>query len=393
MTGGTPLIGVLGGYGAVGAAAARCLAAEGFRLRIGGRDRAAAERCAAGLGGPAEGRPAEARRVEARRVDARDDADLERFARGCDVLLHCAGPAYELAARPRRAAAAAGAAYVDVMDGAGPEPAPPGERTAVLSAGLSPGLSGLLPGLLTDGRPPSGGTRFTGHYVMLGAFTRTGALDYLLSLDREYGTARAEWRRGRVVPGALPGAAPHTVPGVPHPVTAYPYLPRELADAADRLMLAEARWYNAFDGHHLLDTLNRHRSGDAGRAGLDARVADVVRASELDAFGRTPYHLLWGVLEPLSPGAGGVRRTVLVRGTDGSAMTGVIGALAAAEVARHRIPPGAHEAAAVLAPRQTLTALRRHLPDTVCTVTETPVDEIPRTPGDETAVPLEDGVL
>lgn len=39
MSGETPLIGILGGYGAVGAAAARVLAAEGgFRLRIGGRD-------------------------------------------------------------------------------------------------------------------------------------------------------------------------------------------------------------------------------------------------------------------------------------------------------------------------------------------------------------------
>ncbi|MFI9804297.1 saccharopine dehydrogenase NADP-binding domain-containing protein [Streptomyces sp. NPDC052301] len=379
MTGHPPLIGVLGGYGAVGAAAARCLAAEGFRLRIGGRDRAAAERCATCLGGPAE----------ARRVDARDEAELEGFARGCDVLLHCAGPAYELGAGPRRAAAAAGTAYVDVMDGAGPAPAPPGECTAVLSAGLSPGLSGLLPRLLTDGRPLSAGARFTGHHVMLGAFTRTGALDYLLSLEREYGTPRAEWRRGRVVPSALPGAARHTVPGVPHPVTAYPYLPRELADVASASGLAEARWYNAFDGHHLLDTLNRHRSGDAGPAGLEARVADVVRASGLDAFGRTPYHLLWGVLEPLSPGAGGVRRTVLVRGTDGSAMTGVIGALAAAEVARHRIPPGAHQAATVLAPQQALAALRHHLPDTVCASTETPTDTLT----DETATLLEDGVL
>ncbi len=42
-----PMIGILGGYGNVGAAAARILAAEGgYRLRIGGRSAAAAWRIA-----------------------------------------------------------------------------------------------------------------------------------------------------------------------------------------------------------------------------------------------------------------------------------------------------------------------------------------------------------
>ncbi|APE19974.1 saccharopine dehydrogenase NADP-binding domain-containing protein [Streptomyces venezuelae] len=383
MNGGTPLIGILGGYGAVGAAAARVLAAEGeFRLRIGGRDHAAAARQAAALGGSAE----------AREADARSDASLERFARGCDVLLHCAGPAYELADRPRRAAAAAGADYVDVMDGCGPAPAPPDERTAVLSAGLSPGLSGVLPRLLVDGREPPGTARFTGYYVSLGAFTLTGATDYLLSLDRSYGTPRAQWRDGRVVHGALRGAEERLVAGAPHPVTTYPYLTQELVGQARTLGLAEARWYNAFDGRHLLDALNRYRAGeerpgsagagggggagstapgaatDGADGGLRERAAGVVRASTLDALGRSPYHLLGGELEFPGPDGAPVRRRVVIRGEDGSAMTGVVGAVAAREVARGRVPRGAHRAARVLPARGVLDALRRHLPGTLVTL-------------------------
>ncbi|MEV6961715.1 saccharopine dehydrogenase NADP-binding domain-containing protein [Streptomyces sp. NPDC051207] len=360
MSGEAPLIGVLGGYGAVGAAAARVLAAEGeFRLRIGGRDPEAAERCAASLGGAAE----------AREADARSDASLERFAQGCDVVLHCAGPAYELADRPRRAAAAAGADYVDVMDGCGPAPAPAGERTAVLSAGLSPGLSGLLPRLLTDGRAPLGAARFTGYYVSLGAFTRTGAMDYLLSLDRGYGTPRAQWRDGHVVRGVLRGAEERVVAGVPHPVTVYPYLTQELVGQARALGLAEARWYNGFDGHHLLDALNRYRSGDDRAGGLEAQAAGVVRASTLDALGRSPYHVLCGVLERPGPEGAPVRRAV-IRGADGSAMTGVVGAVAAREVARGRVPRGVHRAAQVLPTRGVMDALGRHLPDTVVTFSD-----------------------
>ncbi|MEU1213311.1 saccharopine dehydrogenase NADP-binding domain-containing protein [Streptomyces sp. NPDC005791] len=359
MSGGVSLIGVLGGYGAVGAAAARALAAEGeFRLRIGGRDPEAAARCAAALGGPAD----------ARAVDARSERSLERFAHGCDVVLNCAGPAYELAGRPRRAAAAAGADYVDVMDGCGPGPAPAGERTSVLSAGLSPGLSGLLPRILVDERVPPGTARFTGYYVSLGAFTRTAAMDYLLSLDRGYGTPRAQWRDGHVVHGVLRGEQERVVAGVTHPVTVHPFLTQELVSQARVLALAEARWYNAFDGRHLLDALNRHRAGD-GRAGsLDAQAAAVVRASTLDALGRTPYHVLCGVLRFPGPDGAQVRRTAVIRGEDGSAMTGVVGAVAAREVARGLVPLGVHRAAQLLPPRTVLDALRRHLRGTVVTV-------------------------
>ncbi|MET9620708.1 saccharopine dehydrogenase NADP-binding domain-containing protein [Streptomyces sp. NPDC006464] len=406
MTGGPPVIGVLGGYGAVGVAAARVLTAGGgLRLRIGGRDAEAAARCAAALGGAAEGAAA----------DALDDDSLGRFVHGCDVVLNCAGPAYLLGDRPRRAAAAAGADYVDVMDGSGPGGTPADEGTVVLSAGVAPGLSGLLPRLLTEGTgggagwPEPGAARFTGYYVSLGAFTRTGATDYLLSMERGYGTPRAQWRDGRVVPGALRAAEECVVPGVPHPVTAHPYLTRELTAQARALGLAEARWYNAFDGRHLLDALNRsraagderagdERAGDVRAGGLAARADAVVRASTLDALGRTPYHVLWGVLESLEPfrrasAEGPVRRrTVLIRGEDGSAMTGVVGAVAAREVARGRVRPGVHRAASVLPPRLVTDALRRHLPGTVVTVS----DEAPEreavavsTAGDD----LEDGVL
>lgn len=356
-----PLVGVIGGYGAVGAVAARCLAAEGgVRLRVGGRDAAAAARCASRLAVPAE--PAV--------VDATDGDGLARFSRGCAVVLNCAGPAYELSGLPRHAAATAGADYVDVMDGSAPGPGPAGERTAVLSAGMSPGLSGLLPRLLVGGavRP----VRFTGYYVGLGTFTHTGAVDYLLSMRRGYGTPLAQWRGGRVERGALSPVEACRLPALPHPVTAYPYLTEELVHQARVLGLAEARWYNAFDGHHLLDALSRHQAAGARAGDVDAEAAAVVRASALDALGRTPYHLLWGVLDGRDRAGAPVRRTALVRGEDGSALTGVVGAVAAREVLLGRVPAGAHLAADVLPAGAVAAALRAHLPGTVVSVTDVP---------------------
>ncbi|MFG2910075.1 saccharopine dehydrogenase NADP-binding domain-containing protein [Kitasatospora sp. NPDC048286] len=347
-----PLVGILGGYGAVGASAARCLAAEGgVRLRLGGRRAEQARRLAAGLG------------AEPVTVDAADDASLLAFGRGCDVVLNCAGPAYLLRDRPRRAAAAVGAAYVDVMDGGGT--APPDERTAVLSAGLSPGLSGLLPRLLAEGlaRP----LRFTGHYVGLGALTTTGAADYLLSLDRGYGVPLAGWRAGRVVPGALSMLPEHGIPGLPRPVTAYPYLLDEIARQAEELGLESADWYNGFDGHYLLDALNRQRSGVQD---FDAACEELVRAGALDVVGREPYHVLWGALDGLDAEGAAVRRSGLIRGSDGSELTGVVGAAAVRELLAGRVALGAHQASRVLAPATVVEALRRHLPATVVAVTQ-----------------------
>ncbi|WP_449065129.1 saccharopine dehydrogenase NADP-binding domain-containing protein, partial [Planomonospora algeriensis] len=96
------MIGIVGGYGAVGGAAARLLADRG--VRVGGRDLEAARRFVdEELGG----------RGEARRVDAYDEAALAAFCRGCRVVVNCAGPSYLLLDRVARAAFRAGADYVD----------------------------------------------------------------------------------------------------------------------------------------------------------------------------------------------------------------------------------------------------------------------------------------
>ncbi|MFD5715295.1 saccharopine dehydrogenase NADP-binding domain-containing protein [Streptomyces pharetrae] len=340
-----PLIGILGGYGAVGASAARALAAEGrFRLRIGGRDLGAARALAAELPVPAQ----------AVRVDAEDDASLAGFSRGCRTVLNCSGPAYLLLGRARTAALAAGADYVDVMDDGGTAGPVPG-RTVVLSAGLAPGLSGLLPGLLARGLRPGG--RFSGCHASLGVFTVTGAVDYLLSMERGYGTPAAVWR-GRVVPGALRTEEDHRLPGVPRPLVACPFLTGEVVSRARALRLAEARWYNAFDGTAVLDVLNRSRAGRLSGRELRARAGQLVRASALDAAGRTPYHLLRGCLEGQGPDGTPVRRTVVIRGPEGSELTGLVGAFAAAAVCDGRLPHGVHRAAEVLPPEDVLRRLR-----------------------------------
>ena len=203
---GSALIGIIGGYGAVGRAAARRL--QKWRvgaLRLGGRhpERAAAF-AAEELGGQAE----------VLGVDYRSDAELAAFCSGCRLVLNCAGPSYRILDRIARAAFAAGADYVDSY---GDDPtherlAPgfPQPRTAILSAGVMPGMAGLLPRWLAA-RGFERVSRLLGYVGGLERVTPAAAADYLLSLGSGYGESLAGWRDGRPASKVL---APLSASGV-----------------------------------------------------------------------------------------------------------------------------------------------------------------------------------
>lgn len=360
--GSAALVGIIGGSGEVGVTAARCLTSAGIPVRIGGRRADAIQSVAAAIGPRADARP----------VDVADTAALRGFAQGCRVVLNCVGPG-ELVAGPVRAAVtAAQADSVDVMTGKSNQTTLPGGRVAVMGAGLCPGLSGLLPGLLAAGLAAV--DDFEGAYCGLGAFTESAAMDYLLSMRGGYGTSMAAWRNGRLATSALPVEEDYQLPQVPGSVTAHPYLSDELRERVAALHVTSARWYNAFDGEHLLAALTRLRRNDHPDLTELARAAKtVVRASALDAAGRTPYHLLYGRARGSTP-HGPVIRSAIVRGADGSRITGAMAAVTVEAVLAGTVAPGAHAAAAVLDPKRTVNRLRELVPDLVLSITEQPAE-------------------
>lgn len=116
------MIGVLGSSGHVGSLLADMLKAKGYELRLGSRS--------AGF-----------------IVNMTDPSSLSRFLDGCDAVVNCAGPAYLLSEPAARTAISSGVAYFDV---AGCENLcktladESAETPVVFSAGMVPGLSGLL---------------------------------------------------------------------------------------------------------------------------------------------------------------------------------------------------------------------------------------------------------
>ncbi|MEV6816031.1 saccharopine dehydrogenase NADP-binding domain-containing protein [Micromonospora sp. NPDC051296] len=328
-------VAVLGASGAVGRAALELLRSWHVGpLRAGAR------------------RPPDVAGVEPVVVDARDPADLARFCAGARVVLNCAGPAIDLADTVARAATVAGADYVDA---AGDDAlyaaiaAATGDaaRVAVVSAGMMPGLSGLLPRLLAAQLPD--GERLTGYVGGRDRFTLTAAVDYVAA-DDSFGWPSAAWRDGRVVPGALSPVTDLAVPFFAEPVTAQPYLSTEAARVAAALGLRQVDWYSVFAGQRVLAAL---RAGPAPDDGGHRRAAErLCRAAELDLFGHRPYQSLVVTLD----GPGG-ERTAVVRGTGASDLTGTVAAVTARAVLAGAVPPGVWHAAEVLDPVATFDEL------------------------------------
>ncbi len=356
------MIGIIGAGGAIGSRVAHALAGDptAGRLRLGARD---------------VGRIAVfGDRVEPCAVDLHDAEALARFCSGCRVVVNGAGPSYRVLDTVARAALEAGADYVDP---AGDDPvhalltpldlAALGRR-AVVSAGLLPGLSGLLP----RGTAAAFDTveRVQAYVGGLAPITPAAAGDFLLSDRAGTGEPLAAWHGGRRRSRALVPLRGVRLPFFPDEVTAYPYLPTEVERLAADLGAREAHWYNVFPtgrAERLLSTLwaTPDRDLDAAAATLDAAIA-------LDLVGRAPYHLM--VLQ-LHGRAGGRAhtRTLVVRSTDGYAPTAAMTVAAVRAVSSEAVPPGVHYAADVLDP----TGLRARLDATPDVSVREVGDEMP----------------
>ncbi|WP_077796363.1 saccharopine dehydrogenase NADP-binding domain-containing protein [Streptomyces sp. JHA26] len=376
-----PLIGILGGYGRVGAAAARFLAAQGgYRLRIGGRSADRAWRSTRTLGD----------RAEAAVVDARDSQSLMHFTRGCATVLDCSGTAFSLRGRVRAATLAAGVHYVGMTDDGGSR-TPAGPCSAVLFTGLSGTLAGWVPRWLADGLDSA--TRFSGWWGGLGAIPPHTAVSCLLGKRRavdpddgrpqDCGTRDGEGPLDEAVLPVPQALAPPAAPPA-HAVAVRRVLPEELRQQAYLLRLEEASWHEVLKGPGVPAFLDRFAlrgpaAGDGGK--LMAAARELARESLRDAAGSSPYQVLYGTLEGLTADGTPVRRSALLHCTDVTGLAGVIASVTAHEVTKGRVPSGVHVMAATLPPRDTADWIVRHLPRATARTTEVPTGE----PGTTTA--------
>ncbi|MBK4217869.1 saccharopine dehydrogenase NADP-binding domain-containing protein [Paracoccus caeni] len=334
-------IGIVGASGAVGRAVAEHLRLWGqVRLRLGGRRVPALHEVAA----PGD---------EIIHLDLTDPASLAAFCGDCDVVVNTAGPTATVMDRIARAAIAAGADYVDA---AGDEPVhdllaavPAQGRRLVLSAGMMPGLTALLPRFVAQG--VEGPLRLTAFAGGLDRFTATAAGDYVASLGNGYGAALAAWR-GQVAARALTVRQNEEIPFFPGRVWAIPYLSQENIRIARDLRLTSGDWYNVFAGQHLFDAFARIQEL-ASSAGTTAAVDALCAAAALDMAGRKTYQRMTVRLEH----ANGTRQLVL-NAADSYGLSGALAACTALDICADSIPAGLHFAGEILRPDAVIARLR-----------------------------------
>lgn len=335
-------IGLVGASGAVGRSVLLHLRlAEAGNLRLGGRRLDALQDLARSDD-------------EIVALDLTDGEALGRFCADCAVVVNAAGPTTLVMDRIARAAIVAGADYVDA---AGDElvherlsDVAHGDRRLLLSAGMMPGLTALLPRHLAAGL--DGPLRLCCFIGGLDRFTPTAAGDYAASLGNGYGTPLAAWR-GRVAARALAVRQDEEVPYFPVRVSAVPYLSQENVRIARRLGLAAGDWYNVFAGQHVREAFGRVQAQLGTAAQADA-VTTLCEAAALDLVGHEPYQLLVYRLE-----AGSVSRSLMLRATDSYALSGAMAAFAALDLCNGSISRGLHFAGEIMEPGPTVDRLRR----------------------------------
>ncbi len=339
----TQLVGIVGAYGAVGAATARFIRTFcAVEVRLGGRDLKRTQRLIdTDLGAGA-----------AMSVDVDDPVALSRFCQDCSVVVNCAGPSHRVQDRVARAALAAGADYVDP---GGDEPlhaslAPLDlvrrDRRAILSAGLMPGLSGIIPRWIAQ-HGFDRADRLTAFISLRTRFTHAAAVDFLLSDHRGYGESLAAWQHGVRVSRALEPLAQIELPYFQTRVDAYPYLSREADRLAAALGLSDLHWYHLFDDQRIVSLVGRLQQEIGEGQPVDAAADALVRAVDVELFGREPSVVLVFELAGLAQGRS-LQRTALFRATDTYETSGAVAALAVDAVLAHRMSPGVHYAADVL---------------------------------------------
>ena len=341
-------IGVLGAYGEVGRQATRQLLALGRGpLRLGGRDVAAAQRFAEGL-------PAAS--IACHAVDFRERASLRRFVDGCRLVVNCAGPSHAMGDGAALEALRAGADYVDVAgDDAlsrrlDPAAFASAKCTAVLSCGLQPGLTGLLPRWAAN-HAFDEVWRLASYFGVLDQFTEVAADDYLQGAEDAVSEPLAAWRQGRRS-RASTRAHRVQVPFFSAPATLLPFLDAEGERVARALRLAHGDWYMVLTGSLIQGAFDRARTLERRDA-----VAALRRASLLDLAGREPYVLMLVQLEGHRAGAP-LTRTLMMRGRSNAELTGTMAALAVLSLEAGELPWGHHFAADVLEPITTVARLR-----------------------------------
>jgi len=374
-----PLIGILGSGGAVGSVACDILQ-HFFYIRGGQRHQPP--------------KPIKKANYEWVHVDLYDTDSLANFCNGCEVILNCAGPSCRIGDRVARAAKEAGAYYVDVFGTGVLEPPLSGnirdaEGVFVLSAGVFPGLSGVLPLWLSD----QGFDTVDSIYGFAGGreFVSFGAAaDLLLSSIKGFGIPGAYWSNGSVCRLPESSLEPVALPGFKDRVYIQPFLNDEMVHLSKQLKVGEIHWHSVYPDKQLMDAVLRGcclLSVDESDRVLDRSVTELITIASMLMEGREPWYTL--VTEVQGMIRGEIKRKRAILGSSSSChLSGIIAAVTVQTILQQKPSEGVYWAFEVLDTKEVIAKVREEK-----TVDFFEVFDIPPTDLKEMPMHFNEGVI
>jgi hypothetical protein len=217
-------------------------------------------------------------------------------------------------------------------------------QSAIISAGMMPGLTGLLPRWLVL-QNLARNMQLTAHICVRDYFTPAAAADFLYSLRSKDVEPLAAWRKGVRVSRALQPLIEVELPFFPGRVNAHPYITGETERLARSLELDEVRWYSIFDSGQMSKTLGRLQGNLNDEE--DAAAKELSRAAEMDLFGRIPNQTLVFCLKGDRTDES-IVRTLVARSNSTFELTAAVTVITVSAALTGNFRPGVYFAADVL---------------------------------------------
>lgn len=332
-----PRVAVIGASGAVGEQVISLLANK-VQLRVGSRRL------------PDVRHPG----VEYLPVDVFDCSDLRHFCLESALIINCAAPGSIIADRVARVAFDVGSDYLDpggddhlyfcLKDKAD------AAQRCVLSAGMLPGLSGLMLRIARQHFKMMDNA--TGYSFNGEPFSYGGAVDFIASLDSDYGVPGVMLYQGKLRPCKPLSAI--QLPMMRHEVAAIPFMTSEWLRLSHSEKIHNLSWYNLFASDELRQWLTKKENHHVDAAN------DLVALS-INAFaGQSAQHVL--AVEAQGNSDGHEHHCAwLITCSSGSSLTAAVTAYAAQQILLNTIPKGLHFAADVLSPEGTIEFIQQNL--------------------------------
>ncbi|CAI3958839.1 NADP-dependent (Lys9) (PDB:1E5L) [Commensalibacter communis] len=302
--------------------------------------------------------------IEITEVDITKKEDIVRFCENCHIIINCIGPSYRILDQIASVALEVGTHYID----------PSGDETlynllvshenqntsAILAAGMLPGLSGLLPRDLAENFDEI--DQIVGYSGGIDYFSPAGAEEFIVSLSNGFGRGGACIRAGGIKSSPYSPFVSRELSGV-LPFDAYPFISNEFVHICKDLSIKHGDWFNIFFDKHVIDYISViAMSNNKTELVPNEFVEGLIKANALDTVGRTPFQLLAIEIQGKRCGQSCIMSSIIHAGS-GAKLSASVSASAALAICKDDIPIGTYYAANILSPQTTIKDIQQWIPD------------------------------